>query len=150
MKALRSFSAIRTAVPKWWATSSPLLIQRRTVRSDTSMSSATAAMVKNRSPRDCLRWDGSLAPAAGRLRVMPATIASEFGNEVFDRLDRDKAPTPDLHGLELAGFDQLVDGSAANPKLIKRLFDRQQTRHRARSLEFGVTWCGHVWTSWDF
>jgi hypothetical protein len=71
---------------------------------------------------------------------MPAPIiTSEVGNELFDRLERDEAPTPDLHGLELAGFDQLVDGGAANPKLKKRLFDCQQTRHRARSLEFGVT-----------
>ena len=47
MKALRSLSAMRTAVPKRCTGSSPRLIHRRTVRVATSTISATSATVKN-------------------------------------------------------------------------------------------------------
>src|SRR4029450_1023222 len=141
MKALRSLSAIRTAVPKRCATRLPLLTQRRRARVDTAKNAATAATVKNRiwSRGACPGCCGP-PPLAERPCVMAAPSLSKAGDEFIDRLDWNEPPAPDRHRLELAGVDQLVKRGAADPELIDRLLDRQQARQCFRTTAFLQIW----------
>src|SRR5207302_6318647 len=119
----------------------PALIQRRTVRSQTSRRAATSAIVKKVVRCLSLSWSACGMPACrrslppvedGRCEEFMSASRRKAGDKIIDRLTRDKSTTTNFHRTELSSCHQLVNAGAADTEFLGGELDRTQARRAAR------------------